>query len=644
MAKRIVYTKTKEAPFYNTFEVDFVWAQGLNKVCRRRSIANLLNETGRLYPHLKVLDVSYVSDQEMGVKLSSVNLPITLASGKPIPVECAYQGSRLINHAGPYEELLDADAIKAKEHPRMSGENTGFLIDDKEYAADVLPSFYDWLYCRALNQNPELAIALEKFDAYCSIMSPVGSIKCEARAAAIYEGLRMSGQLSECLDDFDIFCRTMKGDEMNKMTNESRNAIQIISDESNELFDTAADVKADATVGSAESPSISEPDAHKAPTVETITNILSMPALTKFLANTGAALGISGSSRERADMAARHLVSCYQQVLRDEQITQDGESLIFSAGPVVTVKLTPNEKLMGGWHVFIQINQESAAPHAVQNETEGRLESSSLKKELTPAIYAEEHGFNVISMGTQEPALIVRLAHKMQEVCKSEAGSGFFQRLRKNIHVTGSSYYKLADTIDKDEKNDLITMLYEMKKLGLLREAFCNQKTNCITYILPAVEKIKQFLMGGWLECAFFDDVKRIVSEYAKTYGLPAHVVGNLKLGQNSDNPGSATHELDVAFTLGDIFFACEAKTGAQVDYDRFRIVGKDLDILPDRLLLINSSLSSEEAEAVNWWYPYHVAAGADMESALRSMISDVLEKAGCKSAGITALPQRKAA
>ncbi len=198
--------------------------------------------------------------------------------------------------------------------------------------------------------------------------------------------------------------------------------------------------------------------------------------------------------------------------------------------------------------------------------------------------------------------------------------------------------------IDKDEKNDLITMLYEMKKLGLLREAFCNQKINCITYILPDVEKIKQFLMGGWLECAFFDDVKRIVSEYAKTYGLSAHVVGNLKLGQNSDNPGSATHELDVAFTLGDIFFACEAKTGAQVDYDRFRIVGKDLDILPDRLLLINSSLSSEEAEAVNWWYPYHVAAGADLESALRSMVSDVLEKAGCKPAGITALPQRKAA
>lgn len=134
MAKRIVYMKAKKAPFYKSLEVDFVWAPGLNKICRKRSITNLLTEIGRLYPNSRVLDVSYVSNQEIGVRLSSVALPITLASGKTIPVECAYQGSRLINHAGPFKELFDVDAMKAKDDPRMP-------------ARQIVVSFYRLVAC-----------------------------------------------------------------------------------------------------------------------------------------------------------------------------------------------------------------------------------------------------------------------------------------------------------------------------------------------------------------------------------------------------------------------------------------------------------------------------------------------------------------
>ena len=144
---------------------------------------------------------------------------------------------------------------------------------------------------------------------------------------------------------------------------------------------------------------------------------------------------------------------------------------------------------------------------------------------------------------------------------------------------------------------------------------------------MPNLTKVRQFLLGGWLETAFLDNVSRIVKEYAEAYDLPAHVSGNLQLEKIS-NQGIVSHELDVAFSIADLFFVCEAKSG-QADYDRFRIVGSDLDILPDRLLLVNSSLTSEEAEAVEWFYPYHVAAGVDMEKALRSMIQDVLDKAG---------------
>lgn len=644
MAKRIVYIKTKKAPFYKELEVDFAWIPCLNNICRSKCIMNLLTKLDELYSEIKALDVSYISGNEKGVILSSLEKPITLTSEGTVPVESFYPSSKLFNHINPNYLMLDAYAVYAKDVLSMTVDNTYYLFDNKKYATDVLPFFYDWLFCQALNQNMEFALRLLNFDAYCSIMSPVKSIKCEARAAAIYEGLRTSGQLPECLANFAVFFRTLKGKEISEMIAECGNSSQIGPNDSAIIYNSKTDCKTAISGELNEISSLPVKYGLNIPTAEKLKKILSNPVLTKVLANTGAVLGISGTVRERANLAVEQIVLSYHQVLIEDQLKQNDNNIIFSVDHAVTVELTPNKKVRYGWQVVIHINQESAASHIIHNDIENKKKSSFPNGELTPAMYAKERGFNVISVSKPEPTMIIRLAHQIQNVCKTESGNDFFLKLRKSIHVTKQSNYKLADTIDKNEKKDLITLLYEMKKLGLFCEASFNQKTNCITYSLPDVEKIRQFLMGRWLECAFYDDVKRIVSEFAESYRLPAHVVGNLKLSQNPNNPNTATHELDVAFTLGDLFFACEAKTGTQVDYDRFRIVGKDLDILPDRLILINSSLSSKEAEAINWWYPYHVVAGADLESALRNMILDVLKKAGYKLSQASVLQQQQAA
>ena len=593
-----------------------------------------------MYPSIRILDTSYVSDQQDGAKLSSFNLPIQLASGETVPLECAYQGSKMIDHAGPYTDLFHADPMKVKADPRLNGEVTGFRLEGVDYAAASPHAFYNWLFCRALHQNQALAEQLERYDAFCDIMKPMDAEECEARAAAVYEGLRISDKLTACLDSFDVFCDVMNGmeiaapveategitgDDVTATAPEDdgdiRSNLEVATEDvvSETVEDEPIDVVDAGDVGDEAVDAKPIKVEHEAPTIELFKEMLASQGLCRLLAGVGKAFGFSGSGKERTEATRRHLIFAYQNALQMNLLTPDCGGFAFTVDALVTINLVPNADFVGGWRLYFHtdMNQihKNVAPMPIP-----------VKPELTPAAYLKSRGFNVVSESTPEPTRIVKLAHQMQDVCASSVGSGFFENLRKFMNKADNPFYTFSSTVSADDRKNLCDLLADMKKLGLLREAYCNQM-NRITYSVPNVAKIRQFLLGGWLETAFLDNVDRIVKEYAAAYDLPAHIAGNLKLEQIS-NPGVETHELDVAFSIADLFFVCEAKSG-QADYDRFRMVGSDLDILPDRLLLVNSSLTSEEAEAVEWWYPYHVAAGADMEKALRSMIQDVLDKAG---------------
>ena len=639
MAKRIVFMKNNTAPFNEELEVEFTWAQGLNTICRQRSIHNLFDKAGRVYPCIRILDTSYVSDQQEGGMLSSFNLPITLASGETVPLECAYQGSKMIDHAGPYKELFHADPMKVKTEACLNGEVTGFRFEGVDYAAASPHAFYNWLFCRALHQNQELAEQLEKYDAFCDIMNRPDAEECEARAVAVYEGLRISNKLSACLDSYDVFCDAMNGLEIAvPLEAEEATTDEDVEDTNLESDDIGAEsdaVNQETVIDNGEDEQIAPVNVDETetevadkkfaganpepPMVELFGKILASPGLCKLLASVGKAFGFSGSVRERIEAARKHLTIAYQNALQMGTLAPERGGLAFTADNLVTVNLVPNVDFPGGWRLYFHTDMSQVHKNIAQIPV-------AIKPEVTPADYLKSRGFNVVSESAPQLAFNVKLAQQMKEVCASEVGSGFFENLRKYMGKVENPYYTFSNSVSEDDKKNLCDLLVKMKKIGLLRDVNYS-KSNCIRYMVPDMANIRQFLLGGWLETAFLADVERIVREYAVAYDLPVHIGGNLKLEQVSD-PGVVTHELDVAFSIADLFFVCEAKSG-QADYDRFRIVGCDLDILPDRLLLVNSSLTREEAEAVEWWYPYHVASGADLETALRSMIEDVLDKAG---------------
>lgn len=210
MAVRPVFCVGEGKPAALRREVTFHWFAGLSVVQKQRSVASLHEEFGKRFPGSRVLEISSKSTEELGRSLSAFNLLKEVPSlGKCVPVECAYQGSKTFEKAGPFTDLYEAHPMAAKRDERLKADGhgplTGFTFEGRTYPVRPAVAFYCWLYLCALLENPELAQALTAYDAFTDIeFNPLRSRSCQAHAAAIFVSLARRGLAQECRD-FDRF-------------------------------------------------------------------------------------------------------------------------------------------------------------------------------------------------------------------------------------------------------------------------------------------------------------------------------------------------------------------------------------------------------------------------------------------------------
>lgn len=178
-------------PFVREVEIEFEWFPGFAISQARKSIAAMHAAAARqgLDP---TLEISSKSDNPLGVALSAFNLHLRVAGQQPMPVECAFQGSKVFASGGPFTDLYAAGskAAKTDERLRASGELVGFRLFDEAFPLTPPTAFYDWLYIRALRQNLELANPLLNYRSFSDIaFNSAKSINCQARSAALYVAL-----------------------------------------------------------------------------------------------------------------------------------------------------------------------------------------------------------------------------------------------------------------------------------------------------------------------------------------------------------------------------------------------------------------------------------------------------------------------
>lgn len=204
MAKRPVFiAKPDEKSLVKVRSVDFEWHAGMAMSRRKLSMLSLHQAIREQLPDAKILEVSRMSDVILGEKLSAFNLTLPHPSeGGEVPLECAFQASKVFERGGPYTDLLCALPADAKRDSRLqsSGQISCFRFGDVDWPKHPPTAFYDWMYINAIKLQPNLADKVMDFDVFTDIaFNPAKSINCQAHAVALFVALRKTRRLDDAL-------------------------------------------------------------------------------------------------------------------------------------------------------------------------------------------------------------------------------------------------------------------------------------------------------------------------------------------------------------------------------------------------------------------------------------------------------------
>ena len=232
MANRPIFTPNfSEFPYVDTIDIEFKWHPGFAKSQMQKTIVSL-HEAAEKQGITPILEISRKSASRLGVSLSAFNLPLETPSGQKMSVECAYQGSKVFEKDGPYDDLYSASSRAAKTDERLqnSGELIAFNFCGEDFPTEPKTAFYDWLYITALYQKKkDLMPDLEIFQGFSDIVfNPNRSLNCQARAAALFVSLSKNGLIDkQIFKNKDDYIALLNGNEQFPPTEQSAQQLSL---------------------------------------------------------------------------------------------------------------------------------------------------------------------------------------------------------------------------------------------------------------------------------------------------------------------------------------------------------------------------------------------------------------------------------
>ena len=192
MAERPIFVPDEDAPgLVREIPFSIAWAGGFAPVQKKKNV-KALHEAAAEGGFPELLEISTKSDEKLGQRLSAFSLTFHSDELGDIPLECAYQGSKIFQHGGPYTDLYAVDARTAKRDPRLkeSGRLIGFLFEGFRFPLDPRTVFYDWLYISTILPHREWLKRLDNYKGFTDIeFNPSKSINCQARSCALFVSL-----------------------------------------------------------------------------------------------------------------------------------------------------------------------------------------------------------------------------------------------------------------------------------------------------------------------------------------------------------------------------------------------------------------------------------------------------------------------
>jgi hypothetical protein len=177
------------------------WHGGFAPIQKQKNISELHQSAARagLRP---ILEVSTKSSVEVGRQLSAFNLQLLSDRYGWLPLESVFQGSKVFEMGGPFEDLYEVEprVARADERLRSKGKIIGFQFNDQSFPVEPKTMFYDWLYLNAIYEHRECLSQLVQYSGFSDIeFNPSRSINCQARSMALFVALFERKLLREAL-------------------------------------------------------------------------------------------------------------------------------------------------------------------------------------------------------------------------------------------------------------------------------------------------------------------------------------------------------------------------------------------------------------------------------------------------------------
>lgn len=216
MAERPIYIpKPHSRALVEEVFLSLHWNSGFAVVQKERNI-KALHEAAAEAGIRNVLEVSSKSDKQRGQHLSAFYLKVQNERLGEIPLESAFQGSKVFERGGPYTDLYLKEARDAKKDQRIreSGSLIAFEFDGFRWPLEPKTAFYDWLYVGCLYPYRDWATKLFAYGGFTDIeFNPFRSINCQARSVALFLSLMKRGDLDEAIQSPADFIRILRNSD-----------------------------------------------------------------------------------------------------------------------------------------------------------------------------------------------------------------------------------------------------------------------------------------------------------------------------------------------------------------------------------------------------------------------------------------------
>ena len=211
MAERPIFVPAPHDPeLVKEIYLRLKWHSGFAPVQKEKNVVEL-HAAAAAAGYSPLLEISSKSAEKLGRHLSAFHLKVQSGLGE-IPLESAFQGSKVFERGGPYTDLYTADVRAAKRDPRLreSGQIVAFEFDGVQFPVEPRTAFYDWLYINAIYPHREWLTRLHRYAGFTDIeFNPERSVNCQARSCALFVSLMTKGLLDSAVESPQAFIATL---------------------------------------------------------------------------------------------------------------------------------------------------------------------------------------------------------------------------------------------------------------------------------------------------------------------------------------------------------------------------------------------------------------------------------------------------